>query len=327
MAEGVSTSGDAAAERAAEQARLRKERREAKIKAGGSSRLNKITGMGGRIVGETSAPSTPPTETTTTAPPLATTTSQPHSADPEEIDISQHFYNPGQDARQKFPASGPMGAPMEGPISEAQLRQMILGLDNPAGSSPSGPAQPDDLMSMMSQLMAAGAGGDQPGAGGFPGAGQSLFPGMPPFPGMPGMTPQQQAPPDPYKSLWRILHALVAISLGLYIILLTPFAGTKVEREREAIASDPLADEMQHHKRLFFWIFATAETVLLTTRLFLDSSRATPSGIVWTVVSYLPEPFKGYVTVALRYWQIFSTVRSDILACIFVLGVCSWWRG
>lgn len=51
MAEGVSTSSDAAAERAAEQARLRKERREAKIKAGGSSRLNKITGMGGRIVG------------------------------------------------------------------------------------------------------------------------------------------------------------------------------------------------------------------------------------------------------------------------------------
>ena len=33
---------------AAEQARLRKERREAKIKAGGSARLGKITSMGGR---------------------------------------------------------------------------------------------------------------------------------------------------------------------------------------------------------------------------------------------------------------------------------------
>jgi hypothetical protein len=39
---------DTAAARAAEQARLRKERREAKIRAGGSSRLNKITGVGGR---------------------------------------------------------------------------------------------------------------------------------------------------------------------------------------------------------------------------------------------------------------------------------------
>ncbi len=51
MTEGVSSSTDAVAQRAAEQARLRKERREAKIKAGGSSRLDKITGIGGRVVG------------------------------------------------------------------------------------------------------------------------------------------------------------------------------------------------------------------------------------------------------------------------------------
>lgn len=38
---------DAASQRAAEQARLRKERREAKIRAGGSARLNRITGLGG----------------------------------------------------------------------------------------------------------------------------------------------------------------------------------------------------------------------------------------------------------------------------------------
>jgi hypothetical protein len=34
---------------AAEQARIRKERREAKIRAGGSARLNKITGLGGGL--------------------------------------------------------------------------------------------------------------------------------------------------------------------------------------------------------------------------------------------------------------------------------------
>lgn len=48
MAESTSTSSDAAAQRAAEQARLRKERREAKLKAGGSARLDRITGLGGR---------------------------------------------------------------------------------------------------------------------------------------------------------------------------------------------------------------------------------------------------------------------------------------
>lgn len=46
---GLSPDEAAAAARAAEQARLRKERREAKIKAGGSARLNRITGLGGGI--------------------------------------------------------------------------------------------------------------------------------------------------------------------------------------------------------------------------------------------------------------------------------------
>lgn len=45
MTEG--TTEDAAAQRAAEQARLRKAKREAKIKAGGTARLNRITGLGG----------------------------------------------------------------------------------------------------------------------------------------------------------------------------------------------------------------------------------------------------------------------------------------
>jgi hypothetical protein len=49
MTEGVSSAEDAAAARATEQARLRKQRREAKIKAGGASRLDKITGLGGGI--------------------------------------------------------------------------------------------------------------------------------------------------------------------------------------------------------------------------------------------------------------------------------------
>jgi hypothetical protein len=44
---------DAAAQRAAEQIRLRKERREAKIKAGGAARLNKINGLSGRAPGMT----------------------------------------------------------------------------------------------------------------------------------------------------------------------------------------------------------------------------------------------------------------------------------
>lgn len=47
--EASATDQQAAAARAAEQARLRKERREAKIKAGGTSRLDRITGLSGGL--------------------------------------------------------------------------------------------------------------------------------------------------------------------------------------------------------------------------------------------------------------------------------------
>lgn len=49
MSETTLSPEDAAAQRASEQARLRKERREAKIKAGGSARLNKIAGASGGV--------------------------------------------------------------------------------------------------------------------------------------------------------------------------------------------------------------------------------------------------------------------------------------
>ncbi len=51
------SAGSSTPSSAAEQARIRKERREAKIRAGGSARLNKITGLGGGVPkGETTHP-------------------------------------------------------------------------------------------------------------------------------------------------------------------------------------------------------------------------------------------------------------------------------
>lgn len=211
-------------------------------------------------------------------------------------------------------------------LSDAALRQMMLGLDpapaagnnNLPGQNPAGGEAEDPIMKMMSQML-SGA-----GAGGAPGAAPP-FPGFPNIPSMPGTQTPSSASPDPYTSLWRLLHALVALGLGLYITILTPFTGTKVEREQSALSSADFA-EFEREKNLFFWVFATAETMLLTTRFFLDKGRAPPAGIVTTVVGFIPEPYKGYVQVLMRYGQILTTVRSDILACMFVLGVCSWLR-
>lgn len=218
---------------------------------------------------------------------------------------------------------------------------------------PGGPGAEDPMMQMMMNMLGGGAGG-APGAGGMPG-----FPGMGGgFPGMGGMMPpgmgggmpgQQGVPPtmtvpDRYSSLWRLLHTAVALGLGLYIAVWTTFSGSKVDRDSKNI----LTGNKHHHigegdqvavgfdtdsARRFFYAFATAEALLLTTRFMLEKGLgrspvggAFGGGILGMAAGFLPQPWKGYLEIALRYGQIFSTVKADILVCIFVLGVCSWWR-
>jgi hypothetical protein len=357
------SSDDAAAARAAEQARLRKERREAKIKSGGAARLNRITGLGGgiqrgaqqlpwqqnpganlfpiillyceqanRLPPLSDAPPVPANEAAGTAPKPAAATQEAQHADPEEVDISEHFYAPRTTDRipqHNLPISATPPLDPAAGMSEAQLRQMMLGFDRVGGPGAGagfgggggggGGAGEDPIMKVLQQMMSNGGGPPLPG-------------GANPF--GPQQQQQQIVIPDRYSALWRLLHTAVALGLGLYIALWTSFSGTKLERDASGLPSggrrgDKLGGEEVVEgldPRLFFWVFATAETVLLTTRFFLDRTRAPPSGILWTISSFLPEPFKGYLGIGLRYGQIFSTVRSDILVCIFVLGVCSWLR-
>ncbi|KHO02031.1 GET complex, subunit GET2 [Metarhizium album ARSEF 1941] len=334
----------AAAQRASEQARLRRERREAKIRAGGAARLNKINGMAGRIVRGTwlsdpvrpSQPDLPccasqlkrqadgDDQATPTAADKTASPSKPAThGDPDEVDISQHLYAPQTTARPVPSSPSPGPEPI---ISEARLRQMMLGFDRPSDPNTPGSSTPsngnmpntddDPLMKMMAQVM-----------------GQA---GTPPFPGMGNMSAQQvqqqgaaAAAPSAYHTTWRLVHALVALSLGLYLTLLTTFSGTKAERDAAALAHvqhTAADDDNEHHKRTFFWVFATSEAVLLTTRVFLDRGRAPPPGILWTVAGFLPDPVRGYVSVLLKHGQIFTTVRTDVLTCMFVLGACSWLR-
>ncbi|KAM0258251.1 hypothetical protein ACHAQJ_003893 [Trichoderma viride] len=288
----ISNDSDAAAQRAAEQARLRKERREAKIKAGGSSRLEKITGVGGRVTGDsgTTTPSAP--DTISTAP-----TASEHT-DPAEVDISEHFFAPKKTSRK--PIDGVFSPSPEPSLSEAQLRQMMLGLDRPEQAGPGGDAaaglslppgmEDDPIMKMMSQMMSSGS---IPGFGGADGASN-------PFANM--NMPQQQAPVQLPKassvSFWRLIHALVALGMGLFFVFTTHFSGSKIERERHALAFEQEVDaEVERRKNLFFWTFATAEVLLLSTRLFLDKKSTNATGVVATVISYLPQPYRGYIEI------------------------------
>ncbi|RDA84748.1 hypothetical protein CP532_6939 [Ophiocordyceps camponoti-leonardi (nom. inval.)] len=285
-----------AAQRASEQARLRKERREAKIKAGGSARLNKISGIGGRIVGE----------------------SEQFPDPPVEIASETNFGSANVASRDVAPA-----------FSEAQLRQMMMGGSpvSPAarGQDTGTEAEDDPMMKMMAQMM---SNFNDPSS-----SSSSPFPNNFPFP----QQGQQQGikATDRYTLTFRLLHAVLSTSLGIYLshalspASSPPFTGTRPDREAQILdfsASAEDDDVLQRRRLTFFWLFATAETLLLSSRFFLDKGRQPPPGLLWSAVGFLPDPLRGYVSVVLRYGQIFMTVRADILACVFVLGVACWCR-
>ncbi|KAA8565106.1 hypothetical protein MFRU_008g00890 [Monilinia fructicola] len=312
------------------QARIRKEKREAKIRDGGNARLNKIIGLGGGLPRD-EAPSPSPAQV------QAAFNAKDH-ADPEEVDISNHYYEP--QSRTSLPRSQSNG-PAQQQINDDQLRQMMLGMDpgslggapgqSPFGGAPGqnpfagfpGMGAPgedganDPMMKMLQQMMG--------GMGGPPGEGQGGMPSFPGMPGMPGMGVQGQAEAaaiDPYAYIWRVVHAAFALSLGLYIAFTTSFTGTKYAREASALTNNGLNADSVH----FFWIFATAEMVLLSSRFYLERGNSVPAGIMGTVMGFLPEPWKGYLGAVLRYGRIWGTVSGDAMVCVFVLGASAWLR-
>ena len=174
------------------------------------------------------------------------------------------------------------------------------------------PGADDPMMKMLQQMM-----------GGMPGEGAG---GMPAFPGMPGQ-PLPTSAMDKYAYLWKVIHAVFALGLGLYIAFTTTFTGTRIERERSGLTmtaedNEALSPASVH----FFWIFATAEVLLQTTRFVSEKGRTQPAGVMGMVMGFLPEPYKGYLAWFSRYSRIWTTVSGDAMVCIFVLGVCAWLR-
>jgi hypothetical protein len=247
------------------------------------------------------------------------------------VDISEHFYKPASASRQRIPQFQQNG---QDEISEDALRAMMLGnalppsggqqpMGNPFAGFPGmdgmgmgpgmgGPPGADDPMMKILQQMMGGA--PVEGADGMP-----TFPGMPPM-GMPG----QAVAADPYAYLWRIVHAVFALALGFYVALTTTFTGTKLEREMSIMNGG--SNQISGGSIQFFYIFATMEVVLQTSRFFLEKGRIQQTGIIGTILTFLPEPWKGYVELVLRYSRIWTTVSADAMVAVFVLGVCAWLR-
>ncbi|KAL8716747.1 MAG: hypothetical protein Q9225_005953 [Loekoesia sp. 1 TL-2023] len=281
---------------AQKQARLRRERREAKIRAGGSTRLDKITQLSGRSAEAAHYP------------PLSSV------ADPDEGNISDH-----QDRAQTSGRN-------EG-TTEADIRQLLRSAP-PAQDAQYGMGQQqaegqDDPMVRMLQQMMGGIPGAQEGEqGGLPpGLGALLGGDGPTFPGMPGQG-QHVEDENTHGYLWRIVHAVFAFVLGIYMTAVTTFNGAQFSRAETLQGKS----EGEVGKRLF-WIFATAEVVLQGSRYLLEQGRTNRSGWMGILMHVLPDPWKSYVGLVARYSGIWTTVVEDAMVVVFVLGCVAWWRG
>ena len=119
-------------------------------------------------------------------------------------------------------------------------------------------------------------------------------------------------------SVWRVLHPFIAFALGLYIYQVHVFKGTLIQRTMQNVEGDrPLN---------LFWLFATVELVLQSTRYLLERDLEQP-GMLATVANVLPEPWKGRAKLLARHKGIWNTLVSDGLVVIWVLGATAWWQG
>lgn len=301
------------------QARLRRERREAKIKAGGSSRLEKITQVSGR-----------PLEP---APPPQTA----FSTDADEVDNAHPTYSSSSTQSRNKNNNSNNAAPTEADI-RALLRSGAPppGIDSEPGQQGQGEEE-NPMMRMLQQIMGEmGGQGQEGGEGGLPPGLAAMLGGGGGGAGMPqaAAAAAAAAPPATSAYIWRILHAVSALILGIYLTTHTTFSSTPRLTASRSTAPPPSSPALgnpdpEHAPQNMFWIFAATELVLQGSKYFLEQGRSQEQQAGWVGMlgRVLPEPWKGWLRLAVRYRGIWSTLAEDSMVVVFVLGVVGWWQG
>ena len=187
-------------------------------------------------------------------------------------------------------------------------------------------------MAMLQQMMGGG------GPAGFPGMpsgsaqGSGAPPDLPPglanmFSAMQGGSSPEPSPEQSSAWVWRLVHSVFSLALAIYIVLQTPFTGSKMSRHSLHDDDWTVQHTPAYNVARFFYLFATFEVVLQTSRYYIEKGQLQGSGILSTIAGILPPPYGGYVRTIGRYSVIWSTIVSDAMVVVFVLGAASWWKG
>jgi hypothetical protein len=227
--------------------------------------------------------------------------------DPDEVDISQSgnfTHTPG--SRTPNPQDNPLAAAM------LQMQQQQQGQEG---------GQEDPMMRMMQQLM-GGMGGDPSN----PNAQGDLPPMLKAMMGGAGAQQKEDsASASGTTYIWRIVHAIFAFGLAIYVCLTSTFNGSKLARSENVYTEE---SGYGLGPRLFI-MFATAELLLQSTRYFAERGQLQGGGMFASIVNsgMIPEPYANYIRVAGRYITIARTIFIDVMVIVFVLGCMAWWNG
>ncbi|KAI5818149.1 hypothetical protein BZA77DRAFT_386216 [Pyronema omphalodes] len=312
----------------AEQARIRRERRQAKVREGGNSRLSKITSTQGSDFRKNELDVDPPSRPTSSS---SAARSVSPAADPPEIDISRIMGTlpPRPSATQAHAAAHFASQPSpEDELREAYMMDQLY--SQRKGAKPQEEPSPggmDPMMMLMQQIAGAGSGmggmppgmeglmGGMGGMGGIPGMG-----GMPGMGAMPGAQPQQEKK-DKWQMLWTVVHAIFAAMLAIWAVRSSSvkFDGSELSRADSKFLS-------RDEKPQLFWYFAIMELLLQSGRFILEKGRPPPGSMLTTIAGFLPMPFAGYLHTLARYSVFLWTILADAGVVIFVLGAAAWWN-
>ncbi|KAE8133425.1 hypothetical protein BDV38DRAFT_258457 [Aspergillus pseudotamarii] len=291
----MSSAEESPAQRAA---RLRRERREAKIKEGGAARLDKITSLSGRTPASMREETSPSPSPSPSPQPPAQVSSTPETEKPQSQPAPAPASAPAQ------PTSNPEPQSPENLQAQQELFRALLRQGGPS-SSEQGPQEEDPTMQMLNTLMAGMNGQDQApggapgGAAGGPSSAELVSAlGLPPFVAdLLGAATHK--PTDEEKKevrTWKALHVLFAVAVGIYLLMLI---GTSVS----TYGSQPPPPATAQNPFLYF---TTGEVVLTGARLMSKGRTGTAAGIM-------------------LWLQLFQDIVRDGSLVVFLLGMGAWW--
>ncbi|KAK5110967.1 hypothetical protein LTR85_000677 [Meristemomyces frigidus] len=308
------------------QARLRREKRQKRMAAEGEDRLAKIKALNGGIAPPTEALGGP-----TVAPPTAPKAADRNATveDPDEVDIDtvSGVNTPGGGGGTGRANGGMQDNPFAFMQQMQQQRQQGGGGGGAASGLDGEGGEQDPMMAMMQQLTGMMGGNPQnPNDPNQPPQIPPMLQAMMGMGGAAGSKDAQKAPTTGSAYLWRIAHAVFAVSLAVYIAATSIFTGSKLARSQSLYTSNSSSYNLGPR---LFTIFTTAELLLQGTRFFLEKGQLQGSGMLATVANsgFVPEPYAQYIRTGGRWLGIGKSVVSDAMVVIFVFGALAWWKG